>query len=314
MKLIIKYIAFSLLSFFLMSSCTPVKSTYNSFSSIVQSMFNSTQIVENKIKDPFLADTKLAVLWIGHSTVLIQMGDKFILTDPLFTGTHALLSKRLVEPGIEPQDLPDIDITLLSHLHMDHLSFGSLNLIESKIKKFILPENALAYLPKYDFKCREIKWWETIIYDGVKISATPLVHNGWRYGIDQAWMKKSYGGYIISYDDITIFFAGDTAYDEDLFLEIGKQFNDIDLVILPISPIHPREYSKARHTDPKEALQIFYDLNADYMMPIHYDTFAESYDTLGEAESLLRREMLTNNLTEEQIKIFKIGEQKVIIK
>jgi len=295
-------------------SCTAINSTYNSLGSSVKTLFGTPRIVENKIKDPYNPDAKLSVLWIGHATTLIQIEDKFILTDPVFTDTEAMFAKRIVEPGIEPEYLPNIDVTLISHLHMDHLSLGTLDMIESKINNLIVPEGGLVYIPNYDFESFELKKWNTFNIDGVEIIATPVVHNGWRYGIDYKWMTKSYAGYIIKYKGVTVYYAGDTGYDPELFIETGIKFEDIDLAILPIAPIHPREYSKIRHTDGKEAIQIYFDVKADYMMPIHYDTFPESYDTLGEAVSLLRGEMLAKNLTDDQIIICEIGEQKIFIK
>jgi L-ascorbate metabolism protein UlaG (beta-lactamase superfamily) len=299
---------------FLLASCTAVKSTYNSFTSGVESLFSSPKEIVNKISDPYNPDAKLSVLWVGHSTTLIQIEDKFILTDPVFTDTEAMFAKRFFEPGIDAEDLPNIDLVLISHLHADHLSYGSLDMIEDKVQKLIVPDGGLVYIPDYKFDMVEVKQEHSYNFNGIEIIPTPSVHNGWRYGIDYKWMTKSYCTYIIKYKGVVIYFAGDTAYDNYIFKETGEKFTEIDLAILPISPIHPREYSKERHTDPIEALKIFRDLNAEYMLPIHYDTFPESYDRLGEAEQLLRKEMVIQNLSSNEIKILRIGEQNVFLK
>ena len=190
-------------------------------------MFRTPIEIENKIQDPVRIDARLAVLWIGHSSLLIQIDDKFILTDPIFTSTAAAISKRLVEPGIDHKNLPVIDMVLISHMHVDHLSLGSLEMIEKKVKKMIVPNGGLVYVPNFDFESSEIKLWQTLEFNGIKITSTPLAHNGWRYALDYAWMDSSYTGYLIEYNGIKVFFAGDTGYDSTLFKQTGKKFPNI---------------------------------------------------------------------------------------
>ena len=298
----------------LINSCTAILSTSNSVGSSISALLSSPREPESKVVNPKIENSRLSVLWVGHSTVLIQIDDKFILTDPVFTETVAFLSKRLIEPGIDVENLPQIDVALISHLHPDHLSLGSLEMIENKINELLIPEGGLLYLPSFSFNSDEIKWWETKEIDSVKITSAPVLHNGMRYGLDYDWLPRAFTGYVIQYHGITIYFGGDTGYDSTatVFNETAKKFPKIDLAILPIAPIHPREYSYLRHTDPHDALEIFKELKAEKMMPIHFDTFAEAYDTLGEAESLLKEEMIQNKLSEKII-ILKVGEQKVII-
>ncbi len=308
-------ILFGLVILLLTYSCTAIMSTSNTVGSSISALFGSPKKINYKIINPKVDDARLSVLWIGHATMLIQIDDKFILTDPIFTETVAFLSKRLFEPGIDVKNIPEIDVALISHLHPDHLSLGSLEMIENKITELVVPEGGLLYIPNYDFESNELKWWETTEINGIKITSTPVLHNGMRYGLDYDWLPRAFTSYIIEYNGITVYFGGDTGYDSatTLFKKTAKIFPTIDLAILPISPIHPREYSYIRHTDPHDAILVFEDLKAKRMIPMHYDTFAEAYDTLGEAESLMRQEMLKNNLTEEDIIIMNIGEQKVMI-
>ncbi len=308
-------ISFGFLILLMSYSCTAIMSTSNSVGSSISALFSSPQKIDNKISNPKVDNARLTVLWIGHATMLIQIDDKFIITDPVFSETVAFLSKRLIEPGIDIENLPEIDVALISHLHPDHLSLGSLEMIEDKIDKLIVPEGGLVYIPNYDFESNEIKWWDTTEINGVKISSAPVLHNGMRYGLDYDWLPRAFTSYIIEYNGITVFFGGDTGYDSTttIFKKIAQKFPKIDLAILPIAPIHPREYSYIRHTDPHDAILVFNDLKAKQMIPMHYDTFAEAYDTLGEAESLMRLEMLKNNLTDSDITILKIGEQRTLI-
>jgi L-ascorbate metabolism protein UlaG (beta-lactamase superfamily) len=300
---------------FAFTSCTTFLSTSNAVGSSISALFSSPRKVENKITDPVRNDARLAVLWVGHATMLIQIDNKFVLTDPIFTETVAFLSKRLTEPGIDPENLPDLDAVLISHLHADHLSIGSLDMIESKVKELLVPEAGLVYIPNFDFETDELKRWHTWEKDGLKITAVPAIHNGMRYGIDAEWLDKSYTGYVIQHNGITVYFSGDTGYEKGttIFKEIGEKFPDIDLALLPIGPIRPRDYVSIRHIGPVDALKIMDETKAKRMMAMHFDTFPESYDTLGEAESRMREVMKENNLTEDKVIILKIGEQKVII-
>ncbi|MDA3860725.1 MAG: MBL fold metallo-hydrolase, partial [Melioribacteraceae bacterium] len=189
-------------------------------------------------------------------------------------------------------------------------------MIEDKISELIVPEGGLLYIPNFNFESNDLKLLNTVEIDGIKITSAPVLHNGMRYGLDYDWLPKAFTSYVIEYKGVTVYFGGDTGYDSatTIFKETAERFSKIDLAILPIAPIHPREYSYIRHTDPKDALIIAKELGAKQMIPMHYDTFAEAYDTLGEAEHLMKQEMFKNNLTDDDVVILKIGEQRILIK
>jgi L-ascorbate metabolism protein UlaG (beta-lactamase superfamily) len=118
---------------------------------------------------------------------------------------------------------------------------------------------------------------------------------------------------VIQYHGLTVYFGGDTAYTKEYFVETQRRFPNIDLAILPIAPIHPREIMKKRHVDPVEALQAFADLRARWMLPIHFETFINSADEPGEPERVLREAMQKQGLTENEVNILRIGEQRVLM-
>ncbi|MEO6418186.1 MAG: MBL fold metallo-hydrolase [Polyangiaceae bacterium] len=267
----------------------------------------------NKITQPVRPEARLAVLWVGHATVLIQIDDKFILTDPVFTNTVGQLSKRLVEPGIEPQNLPPIDAVIISHMHFDHFSFGSLDLVEKKVARILVPRGGLVYMPNYSFPATELSRWEHWESNGLQITAVPVKHNGMRYGLDGEWMETTFTGYVISYHGITVYFGGDTAYVQKNFVETAEHFPSIDLALMPIAPIEPRGFMKASHVDPKEAVQAFFDLKARRMVPIHFDTFINSTDQVGDATRVLGEVMRERNIGPDKISVLRIGEQRTII-
>jgi L-ascorbate metabolism protein UlaG (beta-lactamase superfamily) len=270
------------------------------------------QRVPNRITQPRRADARLAVLWVGHATTLLQLDDRFVLTDPLLTDSVGQLTKRLQEPGIDPANLPQIDVALVSHMHFDHLSLGSLDLIEPKVRRLFVPRGGLVYVPNYAFDVRELATWESFEDRGMRITAVPVKHVGYRYGADAAWMTKSFTGYVLEYRGLTVYFSGDTAYDEQRFRITAERFPHIDLALLPIAPIHPRGFMEAVHADPAEAVQAFVDLRARTMVPIHFDTLINGFDDPGEARTTLQRVVHARGL-DDRVRILPIGGQAVIV-
>lgn len=278
----------------------------------VELSFQDIAKVENKLTDPVRPEAELAVLWVGHATVLVQLGDKFVLTDPVFTDTVGQVSKRLVEPGISVEHLPPIDVALVSHMHFDHLSLGSLELIEPKVKDLIVPQQGLLYVPGFSFPTWELATWESWERDGLRVTAAPVRHYGFRYGMDREWMTSSYTGYVVEYAGRTVYFGGDTATTRG-FRATAERFPAIDLAILPIAPIHPRDFMCRAHLDPKEAVQAFRELGAKRMLPMHYDTFLNSFDELGEARRELVRAVDAERMRDRLV-LLEIGEQRVLEK
>ena len=274
-------------------------------------LFESPRRIEKKIDSPVRPGVRLSVLWVGHATALIQMDDKVILTDPVFTSSVGQVSARLVEPGIDVERVPPIDAVLISHMHFDHLSLGSLELLEDRIRTLFVPQRGLVYLTDFDFPAFELPAWKSFEHDGLRVTAVPVEHNGMRYALDRAWMKTGFAGYVVEYRGQKIYFGGDTAYEPELFRETARRFPDIDVALLPIAPIKPRSFMAQFHIDPDEAVDAYYDLGARWMVPIHFDTFVNSRDDPGEAPARLRQVMTKRKLGSDRIALLGIGEQRV---
>jgi L-ascorbate metabolism protein UlaG (beta-lactamase superfamily) len=261
---------------------------------------------------PERADARLAATWVGHATVLVQLDDKFVLTDPVFTSSVGQVSKRLVEPGLRPEHLPRVDATLISHLHFDHLSLGTLDLLEDRLDRLYLPEGGAVYVPLARRPPIELPSWQSHEVDGLRVTAVPVRHNGWRYAGDRSWMTVSYTGYVVEYRGLVVYFGGDTAYTA-AFAQTARRFPHIDLAILPIAPIHPRAFMCRHHIDPREALDAFRDLRARSMLAMHFDTFVNSLDEYGEAPRALRALLPAYGLDEQRVAVLRRGEQRVFI-
>ena len=295
---------FAIASIVLQPACFVAKSA--------DALVSSPRAVPNRIEDPVRPDARLAVTWIGHATMLIQMDDIFILTDPVFTKSVGELSARLVEPGLSVESLPHVNVALISHLHFDHLSLDSLDLIEDKVDRLFVPKGGLAYLPDYRFEVDELGWWQSEKLGGLTVTGVKVQHNGMRYGIDAAWMKTSYTGWVVEYHGMTVYFGGDTAFNRADFVETAERFPSIDLALLPIAPVGPRSLMEVMHEDPNEAVEAFELLHAKYMVPMHFDTFVNSFDQPGDAPRMLDRVVAQKGL-ENRVFRLEIGRQKVLI-
>lgn len=264
------------------------------------------------ITTPVLQNANLAVAWVGHATVLIQIHDKIFVTDPLFTNTIGMVVKRAVKPGLDPSILPKVDFTLISHVHFDHLDFGSLAMLP-KNGILVFPDGLARYIPDFGFKeVDEMKPWDMIERDSIRITAVPAQHFGGRYGFDRGWIgERGYTGYVFEYKGIVIFFAGDTGYNPEFFKEIGRRFK-IDLAIIPIAPSAGDGIGSRVHVSPQGALEIFKDVGAQYMMPVHFGTML--FGSSANPKALL--EILKADAAQERVAdrivALEVGEQRVL--
>jgi L-ascorbate metabolism protein UlaG (beta-lactamase superfamily) len=264
----------------------------------------------HRIAHAAIPNAHLAISWIGHATMLIQIDDRFVLTDPVLVDTVGFgLSHRKVGVPIAARDLPPLDAVLISHVHSDHFSLDSLAKIQHRVRRVYVPDGGLVYLTNFPFDAVDLGRWEAVDDRGMRITAVPVEHNGNRYILD-TWMH-AFTGYVIEYHGITVYFAGDTAYAKEDFRAARARFGHIDLALLPIAPIHPRAIMEAVHMDPREALDALSDLGADKMIPMHFDTFADSIDAPHEARDTLMRLVHERGL-DARVTLLEIGEQRVL--
>lgn len=272
------------------------------------------RVLPNRLRQPVRPDARLAVLWVGHATALVQLDDRLVLTDPVFTDTIGQLSPRLVEPGVSVSDLPAVDAALISHLHFDHLSLGSLEELEPKLRWLGMPRGGLTYLTDFRFPAEEVPWWESrTLPGGMRVTAVPAQHDGWRYGLDRAWRKAGFTGWVVEHRGLTVYYSGDTGLSVPVFRAVAARFPSIDVALLPIGPIHPRDFHREVHLDPEEALTAFELLGARWMVPVHFDTFVQAVDEVGEAKAALLHAMQERGVDEGRVVLLEIGEQHVFI-
>ena len=276
-----------------------------------QILLRTPDPVPDRITAPARPDARLAALWVGHATVLVQLDDKFILTDPVFTRFVGGVTPRLVEPGIAPEHLPPLDAVLVSHRHFDHLSKGTFALIEQQARIVMTPPGAAADVPPGPYQIAELPAWESWEHDGLKVTAVPVLHSGDRLPGDAASHPRSFTGFVVEYRDMSVFFPGDTSYDADVFEAIAAKFPNVDLALMPIGPIKPEPEMLPHHLNPAQALTASRILGARHMLPIHYGTFILSLDEHGEVEAAFDEAVSAHGSGDPETALMRIGEQRV---
>jgi L-ascorbate metabolism protein UlaG (beta-lactamase superfamily) len=229
---------------------------------------------------PFLRSNRsdFAVTWIGHATALVQLGGLNFLTDPHFSDRASPMQfmgpRRWQAPGVAFDDLPPIDVVLLSHNHYDHLDAGTV----ARLKKqrggppeFIVPLGLDRWLEGAGVRrVRKLDWWDRIEIDGAAVMLVPAQHWSRRTLADTN--TTLWGGFVVQAVGKTFYFAGDTGYGPD-FGAIGARFGGFDLSLLPIGAYEPRWFMKAAHVNPDEAVRIHREVKSRRTVAIHWGTF-----------------------------------------
>ncbi len=225
-------------------------------------------------------DEQPKITWLGHSTFLIQANGIAILTDAIF-GNLSLFYKRQVPP-INPEELPHIDILLLSHNHRDHMDEQSLLAIRHHQPLILVPKDNGQWFKRNGFKhVVEKKWWEqhTVSFRHnekeytTDITCVPAQHWSTRYLLFGTNNTLCAGWNIKVNDDCNIYFAGDTGYNKTYFEQIKKVLKSPNIALLPIGPNEPRIFMDDAHLSTEQAVQAAIDLKAKITVPMHWATF-----------------------------------------
>ena len=253
--------------------------------------------------------------WLGHSTFLIQIGGKNILTDPIF-GNLSYIFSRLIPHNITIKDLPVIDYIILSHNHRDHMDESTLLRLKKHNPnvKVLVPMGDKAWFDEQGFiDCSEHIWWEEILVDGVKFTFLPAKHWSQRGLFDKN--KSLWGSWMIEHDNFKFYFAGDTGWGMH-FSVIGEIYKSIDVALMPIGPGEPREWMKHSHINAEEAGKAFLQLKARWFVPMHWGTFSLGMDRFKEPVVRLKNWWQINKkqCANKALKVAKVGELVACVK
>ena len=251
--------------------------------------------------------------WIGHATFLLKLGNTTIITDPVFSKNAGPLifgPKRYTEPALNLNELPKIDLFLLTHNHYDHQDMGTIRKFPYKDTKVFTALKLGKYFTKHHFKnVQELDWYQEVKFNDLKITFLPAVHWSKRSLTDTN--KTLWGSFLIEYAGKKIFFACDTGYG-NIYKKIGKEFGPIDLTMINIGAydFRPMFEKSIYHTSPEEALQAAQDLKSKKVLGTHWGTFVLSLEPIMEPPKRFQDNAEKFGFKREDALIFKIGEFK----
>lgn len=228
---------------------------------------------------------------VNHSTVLVQQQGANILTDPIWSGRASPFQwigpRRRRAPGVRWEDLPLIDIVLISHNHYDHLDLATLKpLADRGPSRFVAPLGVARLLRSCGIEpVQEMDWGDSAACGAVRVHSVPAVHFSARGLFDRN--RTLWCGYVIELGGSTIYFAGDTAFG-DHFASIREGFGAPRLALLPIGSYAPRWFMSSVHMAPDEAVRAHEILGAKTSVAIHHGTFQLGDDSIDTPKRELR--------------------------
>lgn len=219
----------------------------------------------------------LQLAWLGHTTYLIRLEGKWLITDPMLSNRAGpvpwLSPERYSEAATEADELPPMDVVLITHNHYDHLDQASIQALAGEAKRFLVPLGVGELLEKWGVapeKITEMDWWDEVNFAGLKLTATPAQHFSSRGLFDRGLTLWS--GYAIKGAAQNLYLSGDTGYFKDLS-QIGKRLGPFDVGIYEMGAYGKFDGWKQIHLTPEEAVQAHRDIGAKVMIPSHWGTF-----------------------------------------
>jgi len=265
--------------------------------------------------DAVTKDGEVQVIYINHATVLIMTKQGNILTDPIWSERCSPLKrigpKRVAQPGLKFEDLPPIDLVLVTHNHYDHLDLPTLKRLEKEHSpRFVTGLGNRKLLINSGMQnVQELDWWEELHIGALgKLSYVPSQHFSSRRVGDLC--RTLWGGFVLQIDKLApIYFAGDTGYGT-FFNPIFKKFGPIGLAMLPIGAYEPRWFMKPVHMNPEEAVKGLLELQARHAIGIHFGTFQLSDEAIDDPVKDLKKALVEHKVDPKQFEALHNGESR----
>lgn len=258
---------------------------------------------------------QVAVTFIGHSTFLLQFAGLTVLTDPVFA-THAgplgrLGPRRVRPPALRLEDLPAIDLVLVSHNHYDHLDLATLGwLARERRPRFVTSLGNRAWLEARGLPAVELDWWQTHrLVDGVEVVGTPAQH----FAARTAWDRclTLWGGFLLRTTQGAVFFCGDSGWAPH-FAEINRRHGAPDLALLPIGAYEPRWFMIPVHMNPDEAVRAHLALGARRSIGMHFGTFQLTDEAIDAPLQALANARAAQGVAAAAFDVLDFGETRLI--
>jgi L-ascorbate metabolism protein UlaG (beta-lactamase superfamily) len=258
----------------------------------------------------------LRVTLVGHASYLIQAGGLNILIDPVWSDRASPVSfagpKRVQAPGIAFDDLPVIDVVLVTHNHYDHMDVATLSRIAAKwYSRVIAPLGNDVIIKAADPRLASVTahdWGETLkLSDRVSVTLEPALHWSAR-GVSDRFMAL-WASYVISTPAGLIYAVGDTGYGENsIFPEAKRKYGGFRLALLPIGAYEPRWFMKEQHMNPEEAVRVMLELGAEEAIGHHWGTFQLTNEGIERPKEALGEALAEAGVAPERFRAFRPGQ------
>ena len=299
---------------FTLQSCTAAETFNNSDSSVIPKTLGdviewrmtrdpSPEPIDIKVSNEWQSlDAKSThyAIWIGHATYLLNTGDVTVLTDPIFSERASPVGwagpKRLIPPAMSLEQLPSIDVVVISHNHYDHLDLPSLKVLQKNNPNlvFLVPQGDKTLLDSHGLSnVSEFRWWQNIQINQTEFTFTPVQHWSGR-GITGR-NTSLWGGWFLKSPSLSVYHAGDTGYSND-FVVTQKRLGTPDVAFIPIGAYKPRWFMKNQHVNPAEAVRIALDLQTTRSFGMHWGTFVLTDEPIIEPRTMLGQVLKERNL------------------
>lgn len=253
-----------------------------------------------------------SLTWVGHDTFVVQWGGLNLITDPHFSERASPVSfagpKRWAAPGLGFEQLPPMDVVLVSHNHYDHLDAASVMRLarEHPGAHFIVPRGLRRWFVKRGAeRVIELDWWQAVEVAGCRVTAVPAQHFSGRGLRDRN--RVLWCGFVVERAGRRLYFAGDTGYSRD-FADIGARFAPVDLALLPIGAYEPRWFMQSMHVNPEDAVKIHRDIGARLSVAMHWGTFRLTTEPMDEPPRRLAAARAAAGLTEDAFRVLAHGQ------
>ncbi|MBZ5794548.1 MBL fold metallo-hydrolase [Burkholderia contaminans] len=258
-----------------------------------------------------LRQRNFAVAWLGHAALLIRADSKWVLVDPMLSTyagpLHGFGPKRLAPLPLELNELPHIDIVLISHDHYDHLDLPTMKYLAGQVggaPRFLVGQGLRQWFAeKVKVEADEFDWWDSQVLGQLRLTFVPAQHSSGR-GIRMRNTTR-WGGWVMEHARRRFYFPGDTSYVPELFADIRARVGAIDLAALPIGAYLPRYLMKHEHMSPDDAVRAHLDLGAARSFGVHWGTFQLGDEDLTQPADDLAR--VTREEHVENFDVLRIG-------
>ncbi|HEU4959315.1 MAG TPA: MBL fold metallo-hydrolase [Sphingomonas sp.] len=248
--------------------------------------------VTPSIPPPRVAGSRMLVTWIGHASVLVQTEGLNILIDPVWSeqaGPFGLGPKRVTAPGVRFDDLPKIDLVLVSHNHYDHMDLATLKRLWNRDRPRIVTSLGNdRVIGAAGVPAEALDWGGRVkLKPGIDVVVTRSHHWSSRWFTDRN--RALWSGFAVILPGGNLFYSGDTGAGDLSWVDEARALGPIRLALLPIGAFRfvPGQMAIGSHIGPVDAVEILQRLGAARAVPVHWGTFRLSYEAYDTPPKLL---------------------------